>query len=115
MPFIHANVNKLDDYGSDNDGGIIAVADIPTQPPHAPLVVNNTDHDNDMGSDGDTNDTERMTMRASLMTMQRATATNHPTWQRPLTRMATNQTKVKECKDCGTEERASPRSTPITI
>jgi hypothetical protein len=54
--------------------------------------------------------TQKATMTsAPLTTMQRATATNGPTWQRPLTRMATNQKKVKECKDRGAEERASPR------
>jgi hypothetical protein len=44
---IHANADKLDNYKIDNDNGIIAVGDIPQQPPHAPLIVNNTD-DNDI-------------------------------------------------------------------
>ena len=58
-PFVHANMDKLDDYESDNeDDGIIAVADIPQQPPHAPLVLNNTDNDNNLGSDEDADDTE---------------------------------------------------------
>jgi hypothetical protein len=57
-PFVHASVDELDNYQSDGDNGIIAMADIPQQPPHAPLVVNNTDNDNDVGSDKDANDTE---------------------------------------------------------
>ena len=56
-PLVHANVDELDAYESDNVDGIIAVADIPQQPPHAPLAINDTD-DNDVGSDEDANDTE---------------------------------------------------------
>ena len=37
---------------------IIAVGDIPQQPPHSPLVVDNTDNDDTAGSDDDDNDNE---------------------------------------------------------
>jgi hypothetical protein len=56
-PLVHANVNELDAYKSDDNNGSIAVADIPQQPPHAPLVINNTNNDN-MGRDEDGDDTE---------------------------------------------------------
>ncbi len=46
-PIVHANTDKLDDYKIDNDNDIIVVRDIPQQPPHAPLVVNDTDDDDD--------------------------------------------------------------------
>ena len=50
-------MDELDAYeGNDNDG-IIAVADIPQQPPHAPLIINNTD-DEDVESDEGADDTE---------------------------------------------------------
>jgi hypothetical protein len=42
-PLVHANVDELDAYKGDNNDGIIAVADIPQQPPHAPLIINDTD------------------------------------------------------------------------
>jgi hypothetical protein len=58
-PIVHANTDKLDDYQIDNDDGIIAVGDIPQQPPHAPLVVvNNTDDDNDTAGSGDNEDND---------------------------------------------------------
>jgi hypothetical protein len=50
---IHANTDKLEDYEIDDDNGIIAIGDIPQQPPHAPLVVNDTDDDNNTGGSGD--------------------------------------------------------------
>jgi len=55
---VHANVDELDDYKIDDDDGIITVReDIPQQPPHAPLVVNDTDNDDDAtGSDDDDDD-----------------------------------------------------------
>ena len=55
-PIVHANADKINDYKIDNDGGIIAVGDIPQQPPHAPLVVNNTDADDATGNHDDGND-----------------------------------------------------------
>jgi hypothetical protein len=36
-PIVHANADKLNDYKIDDNDGIIAVGDIPQQPPHAPL------------------------------------------------------------------------------
>jgi hypothetical protein len=50
-PIIHANADEFVDYEIDNDDGIIAVGDIPQQPPHIPLVVNDTDNDVAAGSD----------------------------------------------------------------
>jgi hypothetical protein len=44
---VHANADKLDDYEIDDDDGIIAVEDIPQQPPHAPLIVNDTEDNGD--------------------------------------------------------------------
>jgi len=55
-PIIHANADKLDDYKIDDNDSIIAVGDIPQQPPHAPLVVNNTDDNNDAVGSGDEDD-----------------------------------------------------------
>ena len=51
-------MEELDNYESDNDEGIIAVVEIPQQPPHAPLVVNNTNNNNYMGCDEDAVNTE---------------------------------------------------------
>ena len=53
---VHANADKLGNYKSVNNDGIIIVVDIPQQPPHAPLVVNNTDNDNIAGSDDNDED-----------------------------------------------------------
>ena len=53
-PIVYANADELDDYKIDDDDGIIAVGDIPQQPPQAPLVVNDTDNDDGtMGSGND--------------------------------------------------------------
>ena len=52
-PIVHANTDKLDDYQIDNNDGIIAVGDIPKQPPHAPQVVNDTANDSTTGIDDD--------------------------------------------------------------
>ena len=57
-PIIHANADELDDYKIDNDDGFIAVGDIPQQPPHAPLVVNDTDNDDDAAGSGDDEDND---------------------------------------------------------
>jgi hypothetical protein len=52
LSIVYANTDKIDNYkNSDNDNGIIAVDDIPQQPHHNPLVVNDT-NDNDEGSNG---------------------------------------------------------------
>ncbi len=55
---MHANVDKLDNYEIDDDDGIIAVGDIPQQPPHAPLLVNNTEVNNATGSGDDNEDND---------------------------------------------------------
>ncbi len=55
-PIVHANADKLDDYEIDDDDGIIAVVNIPQQPPHAPRVVNDTDDDDDAVGSGDDDD-----------------------------------------------------------
>ncbi len=55
-PIVHANVDELDDYEIDDDDNIIAVGDIPQQPPHAPLVVNDTDNDDDDDGNDDNDD-----------------------------------------------------------
>jgi hypothetical protein len=53
---VHANADELDDYKIDDDDGIIAIGDIPQQPPHAPLVVNDTDDDYNTAGSGDNDD-----------------------------------------------------------
>ena len=53
---VHANVDKFFDYEIDDNDGIIAVGDIPQQPPHAPLVVNDTNDDEDTVGSGDDDD-----------------------------------------------------------
>jgi hypothetical protein len=58
-PIIHVNADKLDYYEIDDNGSIIAVGDIPQQPPHAPLVVNDTDDDNDTAGSGDNDDDDK--------------------------------------------------------
>jgi len=55
-PIIHANTDKLDKYEIDDDDGIVASGDIPQQPPHAPLVVNDTDNNNNATGSGDDDD-----------------------------------------------------------
>jgi hypothetical protein len=55
-PIVHTNADELDDYKIHDDDGIIAFGDIPQQPPHAPLVVNDTDNDNNTAGSGDDND-----------------------------------------------------------
>ena len=57
-PIAHANADKPDNYKSDDNDGIIAVGDIPQQPPHAPLVVNDTDNKNDAAGSGDDDDND---------------------------------------------------------
>ena len=54
---LHTNKDKLDGYDFDDDDGIIAVGDIPWQPPHAPPVVDDTaNDDDDVDEDEDDND-----------------------------------------------------------
>ncbi len=55
-PILHANADEFVDYKIDNGDGIIAVGDIPQQPPHIPLIVNDTDNNVAAGSDDDNDD-----------------------------------------------------------
>jgi len=48
---VHANADELDDNEIDDNNSIIAVEDIPQQPPHAPLIVNDTEDDDDNNDD----------------------------------------------------------------
>ncbi len=59
-PIVHANVDEFIDYKIDNNDGIIAVGDVPQQPPHVPLVENNTDDDVAAGSDDDDGDNDSL-------------------------------------------------------
>jgi hypothetical protein len=52
-PIVHANADKFVDYKIDNDDRIIAIGDIPQQPPHVPLIVSDTDDNVATGSDDD--------------------------------------------------------------
>jgi hypothetical protein len=125
-PLVHANIYKLHAYKKDNNNGIIAVANIPQQPPRAPLVINDTD-DNDLGSDEDADDTESDNDKSDneddvesnnnkpLTLRLHAWPWGNLTLRQPLTSMAMNQAKIKECKDHSAEERASLRSTSITV
>ncbi len=56
VPIVHTNVDEFVNYEIDNDDGIIAIGDIPQQPPHVPLVVNDTDDNVAAGSDDDNDD-----------------------------------------------------------
>ncbi len=107
-PLVHANVDKLDAYEGDDDDGIIAVADIPQQPPHAPLIIHDT-NDEDVESDEGADDTESNDEESD----DEDDAESND--DKPSDLAAMNQAKIKECKDRGAEERASPRSTPITV
>ena len=49
---MHANADKLNDYENDDNKGIIAVGDVPPQPPYAPLFVNDTNDNEITGIDG---------------------------------------------------------------
>ncbi len=57
-PIVHANADKFVDYKIDNSDGIIAIGDVPQQPPHVPLVVNNTDDNVAAGSDDNNDDND---------------------------------------------------------
>ncbi len=58
VPIVHANADEFVNYKIDDDNGIIAVGDIPQQPPRVPLVVNNTDEEVAAGSDDDDNNND---------------------------------------------------------
>ena len=55
-PIVHTKADKLNDRKIDVNNGLIAVGDIPQQPPHAPLVVNDTNDDEDTVGSGDDDD-----------------------------------------------------------
>ncbi len=55
-PIVHTNTDNLNNYEIDDNDGIIAVGDIPQQPPHTPLVVDDTDKDSNTGGSGDDDD-----------------------------------------------------------
>jgi hypothetical protein len=55
---VHANADKLGDYKIGNNDGIIVMGDIPQHPPHALLIVNNTDNKDIAGSDDNNNNAE---------------------------------------------------------
>ncbi len=55
---VPANADELDNYKIDDNDGIIAMGGMPQQPPHAPLVVNDTDNDSIVGSDDNDEDAE---------------------------------------------------------
>jgi hypothetical protein len=57
-PILHTNADEFVNYEIDNDNGIIAVGDVPQQPPPVPLVVNDTDDDITAGSDDDDDDND---------------------------------------------------------
>ncbi len=57
-PIVHANADKFIDYEIDDDDGIIAVGDVPQQPPHVLLVVNDTDDNVAVGSDDNDDDND---------------------------------------------------------
>ncbi len=59
-PIVHANADELDDYEIDVNDSIIAIVDIPQQPPHAPLVVNDTDDDNNTAGSGNNDNDNNM-------------------------------------------------------
>ncbi len=117
---VPANKDELDNCKIDNGEGIIAVGDIPQQPPHAPLLVNDTDDNSIVGSDEDDEDTESDNNDGSDNkddnNLSGNDGNNEPVdlVERP-TRRTTNQAAIKECKDCDAGERASQRNTPTTV
>jgi hypothetical protein len=115
LPFIQANVDKLDHYKSDDNDSIIAVVDIPQQPPHALLVVNDTNNDNDVGSGKDANAIESKD-NESIIDNNAESNDNKLSNLAAATDLDGNKPdESQECKDHSAEERASPRSTPITV
>jgi hypothetical protein len=115
---VHANVDELDDYEIDDDDGIIAVEDIPQQPPHAPLIVNDTETTTmttKMPQGVATTTTMLMSMKTmTTMTLRTRTTTTSRQLQ-PMRRKATNLMAIKECEDRDAEERVPVKSTPITV
>ena len=108
-------MDKLDHYKSDNNNSIIAVVDIPQQPPHALLVVNDTDNDNDVGSGKDANAIESKD-NESVIDDNAESNNNKLSDLAAATDLDGNkQDESQECKDHSSEKRASSRSTPITV
>jgi hypothetical protein len=101
---VHTNADKFVNYKIDNGNGIIAIGDVPQQPPHVPLVVNNTDNHVARGVMMTTMTTTHW-MRTSTTSRQRG----------PMRRKETNLTAIKECKDCNAGKRASLQSTLATV
>ena len=113
-PLVHANVDELDAYEGDNDDGIIAVADIPQQPPHAPLIIdvtNNEDVESDKGADDTENNDEESDDKDDAESND-----DEPSDSAATTALDGNEPgKDQGCEDRCAEERASPRSTLITV
>ncbi len=106
---------KIDDYThNDNNDSIIAVDDIPRQPNHAPLVVNNTNDENEGTTVSPL--TSQMMMMTTTITMTKRASTTH--WRRVMkthqpTNMNGTRTAIKDCRDHGTRAETSQRSMPI--
>jgi hypothetical protein len=79
-PIVHANADKFIDYKIDDDDSIIAVGDVPQQPPHVPLVVNDTNNDVATGSDDDDDDDD---LSDEDVDNEPAAATNAPEGNEP--------------------------------
>ena len=79
-PIVHANADKFIDYEIEDNNGIIAVGDTPQQPPHVPLIVNNTDDDVAVGSDDDNDDDD---LSDEDVNNKPAAATNAPEGNKP--------------------------------
>jgi hypothetical protein len=118
-PIVHANADKLDDYEIDDDEGIIAVGDIPQQPPHAPLVVNDTDDDNNTagsGDDDDNNDNNK-DVDGDKDDDNLSDQDNKDDEPEAATDAldGSESTSIKECKDRDAGEGAPVRSTPTLV
>jgi hypothetical protein len=79
-PIVHANADEFVDYKIDDDDGIIAVGDIPQQPPHVPLIVNDTDDDIATRSDDEDDDDDSLDKDVNN---EPAAATNAPEGNKP--------------------------------
>jgi hypothetical protein len=62
---LYTPMQTLDGYEIDNDDNIIAMGDIPQQPPHTPLIVNNTNNNHIPGRDNDNKDAESNNINGS--------------------------------------------------
>ncbi len=115
-PIVHANTDDLNDNEIDDDNGIIAIGDIPQQPPHAPLVVNDTDDDdNTAGSGDDDDDNEDVDGdKDDDNSSDKDDEDNEPA---AVTNALEDSdlTAIKEWEDCDAEERAPVKSTPTVV